>query len=328
VIYLRRCLAWASVATVCVVGSVAPAHAQDSDPAADLFRQGRDAITAKDFTLACAKFAESQRLEARVGTLINLALCEEELSRLASARQYWEEATALGRATSDSRVGYAAERFAAIDRRVPRLVVRIAGGAPPGTVVHRDDVELGSESLGTPLPLDPGKHTIVAVAPHHADGTAVVVELAEGDSKDIEVTPGPSLPEPLPPPTTTAVAPPPPEGSGNRSLMWYGAVATGGLGIGALGIGTYFGIEAINGKSGSPGICTGDVCDTQGTTVRKKAVQDGNVSTVAFVAGGVLMAAGVVLWIVKPSASAGGTALGVVPGVDGRSAFASVAGVL
>ena len=53
----------------------APAWAQD-DPAAVLFREGREAAKRGDFATACPKFQASFATAAKVGTLFNLADCQ------------------------------------------------------------------------------------------------------------------------------------------------------------------------------------------------------------------------------------------------------------
>jgi hypothetical protein len=292
-----------------IVAAAGPAFADGPDPAAaaDLFREGRAALADKDYERACAKFAESQRLDARVGTLINLAVCEEALNRLASARQHWEQATDLGRATSDARAEYTMERFTAIDKRVPRLLVRLAASAPPESVVRRDGVELGAASLGTPLPVDPGAHTVIGAAPGHEDGAPLLVELKESESREIEVAPGPALPEP--PRSAPARAPAAPERARPFGALRTAAIAAGATGVVGLGLGTYFGIKAIDGKSGAPGVCHGDVCDAVGSGVRKDALRAGNAATASFIVGGGLLAAGIVMWFLAPARRAGSLSL-------------------
>ena len=68
--------------------------AQGRDPAAAeaLFTEGRKAFDAGDYRIACARFAESQRLDPAVGTLINLAACNEKLDNLALAWETWQQA--------------------------------------------------------------------------------------------------------------------------------------------------------------------------------------------------------------------------------------------
>ena len=123
-----------------VVPAQTPAPApQDPAAAAELFRQGRAALEAKDYPLACAKLRESLRLDVpHVGTLISLAVCEEATGKLAGARLHWQQAADLARGRGDERAEYCAQQLAAIDKRVPRLTIRIAPGAPAGTFVLYD----------------------------------------------------------------------------------------------------------------------------------------------------------------------------------------------
>ena len=53
--------------------------------AAALFDEGRAALQRRDWDFACAKFAASERLDPAIGTQFNLANCEEERGRLATA---------------------------------------------------------------------------------------------------------------------------------------------------------------------------------------------------------------------------------------------------
>src|SRR5580700_9176679 len=145
----------------------AEAQAQGGSPEAEeLFKQGRAALEAKDYSTACPKFSASLQIERAVGTLISLAQCEEATVRLAAARQHWQEAADLADATNDrlNRGPFARQHFAQVDPRVPRLLLRLAAGAPADTSVRRDDVTLGAAAFGVPLPLDPGAHRITVIA--------------------------------------------------------------------------------------------------------------------------------------------------------------------
>src|SRR5262245_52199416 len=75
--------------------------AQDTVPSDDeraaaqvLFDEGRKLLKDEKIELACAKFAESMRLDHAVGTQLNLADCYEKLGRTASAWINWVEAAA------------------------------------------------------------------------------------------------------------------------------------------------------------------------------------------------------------------------------------------
>jgi hypothetical protein len=60
-------------------------------------------------------------------------------------------------------------------------------------------------------------------------------------------------------------------------------------------VGSYFGIESISKRSQCNGICGAN------STIWQDALTAGDASTVSFVVGGVLLAAGTVLWFTAPS---------------------------
>src|SRR5260221_9700518 len=97
---MRRSAARVLSSTALVVSSalVAPdARAQPSpdDAGAEaLFLEGRRLMDAARFDEACAKFAASQKLAPGLGTLMNLADCEEHRGRTATAWAHFREAAA------------------------------------------------------------------------------------------------------------------------------------------------------------------------------------------------------------------------------------------
>lgn len=186
----RRSLA--VVGLLLLAGPAARAQKAGSAEAEELFQQGRAALAAHDYERACTQFAQSLELERAVGTLISLAECEEARNLLTSARQHWQEAADLADAKNDAlhRGPVARQRFADLDRRVPRVTVRLSNGAPRDAVLQRDDVALGSGSFDVPLPVDPGRHVIAIRAPGREDRSYEMV-LAPGEHKTLEAEPGP-----------------------------------------------------------------------------------------------------------------------------------------
>src|SRR5271163_4925186 len=144
-----------------VLGASPPALAQASDPAAAdaLFQKGREAAEKGDWTRACPKFAESQRLDPAPGTLLNLADCEEHLGQLASAYEHFKTALET-MAPSDDRIPFAKQHMVAVEKKVPHLTLSASADLPARARVMRDDVQLGSASFGLALPVDPGMHAI------------------------------------------------------------------------------------------------------------------------------------------------------------------------
>ena len=95
--------------------------------------------------------------------------------------------------------------------------------------------------------------------------------------------------------------PPPPAAPSTQKTL--GLVA-GGAGIVGLGIGTIFGILAASKWSSTKSECAGAVsCPnyTQAAADHGTTVSDATVSTVSFVAGGALLAAGAALFFTAPS---------------------------
>lgn len=299
----------------------------DSSAAADeLFKQGREALEKGDYETACSKLAESNRLERAVGTLISLAQCEEKVGKLASARQHWDEAAKFADAIEDrlNRGVYAREHFTAIDPRVPRLTVKRAPTAPSTITILYEGASMTSASLDTALPLNPGKHTLVVSAPDYEPKTFDVV-LNEGEKREVEVGPGAQKPRaPLPLPVTGSNdTPSTAPGEDKASPYRVTAYGLGGLGIVGLGLGTAFGLMASSSWSDAQSACKLNECGTGSRAQEDKdtASTQGNVSTVAFIGGGVLIAAAAVVWLVAPSSSPSTkTGLAIVPGSLGGSA--------
>jgi hypothetical protein len=283
-------LAW--LASASVARAEQPA-ARDPASAAELFRQGRAALLEKRYDAACAALAESERLDAKVGTLINLALCEEARGKLASALDRWDDAVRLAHASGDEREAYASKRRGEITARVPRLIIRVVSGAPAATHVRLDGVELAQGDLGVARGVDPGEHTVLASAPEGTE-RKYVVDVREGASREIFVAPGEPA-RPVEAPTSSS--------GGTQRVVAY---AIGGAGLVGVVIGGVFGMQAINARNDPR--CTDGVCDAAGAQVQRDGMRAGNIATVAFVAGGALLAGGVTLWLTAPKPKAPRTA--------------------
>jgi hypothetical protein len=191
---MRRTVTRATVAvlfgSLVLLSAHSPVFAQNQDAAAAevLFRDGRVAAEAGDTVTACAKFHESQHLDPALGTLLNIADCEEKLGHLATAWTAYEE-VAQRLPAEDERRTIAATRSAALEPRLPRLRIHLEPGAPPGTQVERDGIALGTASLDTPLPVDPGKHVVEVTAPGRQPRT-FDVSVREGETKTLAVQSG------------------------------------------------------------------------------------------------------------------------------------------
>jgi hypothetical protein len=276
--------------TLALALSPASAAARDQVAAEALFRAGREAAAKGDHATACARFAESQRLDPAPGTLINLGDCKAQLGLFASAWQHYQEAA--DRLVGDARLATVRRKLDAVTPRVSRLSIEIGRGAPAGTTVTRDSVLLGAASLGVALPIDKGAHALVVKAPGH-EPKAVEISLAEGESKTVTVEPGPALAaEPLGPPPPPR-APSQPE-SGMSGLRVAGFVV-GSLGLASLGAGAATGILTIQRKSTVDAHCPNKACDAQGLDAASEGKALSAISTATFITGVAALGAGVTM---------------------------------
>jgi len=306
-------------------GEVVTPAGSDVAAAVELFRQGRAAFEARDFPTARARLLESAKLNPRVGTFVSLAECEEALGLLASARAHWQQAAELATAQGDGRADFARQHLASIDPRVPRMTLLLPGDAPAGTTIRVDDVELGAASVGLAIPMEVGTHVLVVLAPGF-EPARQEVDLEEAQNQQVALNLG--RPVPVAPPVPVQVQPPAPETPSlsasptsdagpprDHRVMRAASYAVAGVGLAAIGVGSYLGIEAIAGKNVDG--CTGIMCNKSGMSLRNDAIADGNAATWLFLGGGALVATGAVLWLLSGRAPAR-TAIEWIPSVDGR----------
>jgi tetratricopeptide (TPR) repeat protein len=160
-----------------------------SEAAAEaLFESGHEAMSAGDYATACARFEESNRLDPAVGSLLNLAVCEEKRGRLATAWQLYKRVMSE-LVAGDDRYPIAQRRASALRPRVPRLTLQLESGASKQTTVRYGQVTLGRASFRVPLPFDPGEHTLHVQAPKR-EPRVYQVRMAEGETKLLRVAPG------------------------------------------------------------------------------------------------------------------------------------------
>jgi hypothetical protein len=279
-----RALVFGAVFVAMTAGSSA-AVAQRSDPAAAeaLFREGRAAADAGDHATACKKFKESNRLDPAPGTVFNIADCEEKLGHLATAWTLFRE-VAQRLKSDDDRTAIATSRSAALEPRLPRLSIVLAPDAPPGARVFRDGVELQAGAFDTALPVDPGKHLLAVEAPQHERAEATV-SLREGEAKRETLSAGKPAPA-----------------SGHGGARRTVGFVIGGLGLAAAGVGAVTGILVLDRKSTVDDNCdAAKRCNPTGAEAADSGRTLAPISTVSLVAGGVALAAGVVLVLTSGS---------------------------
>ncbi len=291
------------------------ARADDSAAAQALFDQAKKAMAAHRYSDACPKLEESLRLQEAVGTLLNLADCYEHEGKLASAWSKYLEAASKARAAGQgARARLAHDRAASLAPKLSNLVVDVpASNRAAGLEIRRDGTAVGEAEWGEAIPADAGTHTIEASAPGRkpwsqslqvADGATTarvtVPELALLPVEAKEAPVAATVPESpaAPPPTLPAPANEPSHVQGLK----VAAVVVGGLGIVGVGIGAAFGLMSLGKHNDASNLCpqTDSCTNPDAVTASRKAVDFGNVSTVAFAVGGAGLVGGTLLWFLAP----------------------------
>jgi hypothetical protein len=323
----------AAAGGVCLWLAAPAARAQGDDPRAiaeALFRSGRELMAAGDLSEACAKFAESNRIDPKPGTLMNLALCHEKAGRTASAwAEYVQAAEISRRAGQDERERVANERAHSLEATLPHLVIDSSAG--PDAAITLDDQPIGAGAFGTPIPVDPGEHVVAATAPgkdafHETVTAAPIPELVT-----VHV---PAL-------STTWSAPPvssvrrddprraPPTNDGASARRTWGFIA-GGAGAALIGIGSYFGIRAFDEKHVADNACGGMYCTQSGHDAISAMKTAEAVSTISIAAGVVGVGVGLYLVLSPPrtaTARAGGASAPSTPSILRVGPDAAIHGV-
>ncbi len=330
-----------------------PLHARaqtgDAATAESLFREGRARLDAKDFAHACPKLEASFRIDPATGTLLALALCYEGEGKTASAWGAYADAAARARREGrGDREKAARARAAALELRLARLSLVVAPGAQgtAGLSVQRDDAPVDPAAFGSPIPVDPGDHTVVASAPGKVRWETTIVAFeaktveavvprledapaeARAPSATLPVAPAPpaappaagSSPPPLsappsaPPPVPSRASEPQPRASSHTAGLVAG-VAVGAVGLAGIATGAAFLLRASSLSTQSVNEKTAANADPADAQSASAATADHNAALsdqiVGFAVGGAGVAAlavGVVLLVASSGSTASSTA--------------------
>lgn len=209
---LPRLAAGAACGLVTIFVAQGASASPESD-AKDLFARGRELRAENDCGSAAPLFRKAWTIYPRgLGSLRNLAECEEQLGHFASARRAWLD---LKRAyiTSPYDLKYdgwdndAEEAAARLKPKVAAFIVDVYVKSPEGEALanEKSGVELfingesvGTALVGTPLERDPGTYRVRAQAKDAAP-VEQTVALKPGDNPHItlRLTVTPPPPDPL-----------------------------------------------------------------------------------------------------------------------------------
>ncbi|MBI3206977.1 MAG: hypothetical protein HYZ29_35900 [Myxococcales bacterium] len=289
--------AWRSAFVILTLAGVAVAEpsATERALARELFEQGRKLMADKAYPKACAKLAESQRLDPAPGTLLNLAVCHEAEGKTATAWAEFNDALSLAKRDGrKDRIGLATQHLANLEARLSRLTIDVpAVSRVSGLEIKLDGSRVGRPAWGTAIPVDPGAHLVTASAPGWKDWQT---EITLGETSDRKTVAVPALQkatvksgatgDPQKPVPRDAGA-----GSGQRTTGYV----VGAIGLVGLGVGGYFGYRAYSRWDDRNAHCTDAGCDPTGVDAGDDAKQAATIANIGVGIGVAALATGAIL---------------------------------
>lgn len=289
---------------------VVTARADDAAEAKRLFEEGRKALAEGRVGAACESFGEAKRLAPDAcGVVQNLAMCRQQQGRYLDASNEFDAlAVCAGKANQPDRVKFADEQRSALRPKLAFLSI-VPGTGPKIVSVYVDGIaiDMHTDTETKSRAFEPGKHRVeveregcsmerleVMLQPGNTQSLvlpAACGAAASTSSTKTAVAPAPSeQPKPTAPPTTSS-----------QPIRWqipigWGAVALGGLA--AIGAFAPCGVIVIGQRD-----------DGQ----KDKASSTASVCTGVGIAGGVVLATGIVLLLTAPSAKPKAQAYGIAP---------------
>jgi len=272
-------------------GFGARAHADPTpDPkiqrADQLFAEAK-ALLSSNLLEACKKFKESlQENPAAIGTLLNVALCDEKLGHVASAVREFSDVRTQGKEQGlPEHVRAAEEHLRALEPTIPHLTIRLTEQLPETKILLDDTLLVGDALINHPV--DPGELVIVVSAPTRLPYRAKVT-IGVAEHKDVVI---PALAK-----SVTIRA--------SRGRIGQITTIIGGAAIGTgLGLGLY--ARHLYNKQFDDGRCQhipnmGDFCQASGQSQTERARTFGNIGTVVGVVGVLAAGVGAYLWVRAP----------------------------
>ena len=277
-----------------------------ADRGFELFEAGQYVEAAQAFRLAEMIF-HAPTLVFAIGR------AESKAGHLLEARALFKRVIAEKIAPSAPREFLGAQESArteleAVEARIGHVTITVHSASGQSFAVRLDDADVARSALDQPIDVDPGSHRIVVapdvgaaetrtvtVAEGARETVAIELALARVDPKGVVTAPGPS-----------ATAPP-------RDLLAPALISLGAS-VAGLGVGAVFGGLTLAKTSAIRAHCVGDVCPSGQQSAAKGASTMATISTVGFIAGGVLAATGVTLLVLRPKPKAPSVGIAIGPG--------------
>jgi hypothetical protein len=300
--FLRQLVAVSLCAAIPVLARAEPSDA-DRVTARALAREGYEAEKRGQYAIAADRFGRAEALVHAPTLLLGLARAQTGLGKLVEAQEIYERIIREPLAPNapppfEKAVEDAKRERADLVPRIAWITMIVSGASSPQVTL--DDAPVPGAVLNVRRACNPGEHYVKATAKGFAPAERTFI-VAEGSEQTIVLGM-----EALPPTASGAVAPvvAGPEHPGDTEMPLQTKLGIGAFGVGAAGLiaGAATGIWVLARHSSLSQNCPGGTCGSNenGALGTYRAVA--NLSTIAFIVGGVGAATGIVLVLTAPKA--------------------------
>jgi hypothetical protein len=289
----------------------------DRDRARDLLQKGRKLRDEKNHKGALDSFTQAHAIMGVPSTGLELAQTQADLQMFVEARRTLRTVIDYPQHPDEPEVFKNAREAASrldtvLSDRMPKLRIKCRPQAAAACSASVDGQPALRIAADTYVEVNPGRHEVVLSVGGQRQATQV--EVFEHQVKDVALQSvgGPQSTAPLPLPAATSSAQPQTQAGAMRPL----SILALGLGGAGLAFGAITGIMAHSTVSDLRDKCPDNACPPEESDNIDRAHNLATMSTIGFVAGGVLAAAGIAgLLIDSPRAEAAPTAIAVRPWV-------------
>lgn len=267
----------------------------------------------RKYAEACVKLEQVVRLVPEgIGAKFTLGECYEDADRLASA---WETFRVVEgeaeKAGQKDRLTRARVRREALEPKLAKLAIEVPERARglSDLVILRDGIKVERAQWGAAVPVDKGRHVVVATSGKARFEEAV--DIAKNGLTTTVIIRG--IDEAAAPGSGSGAGP----ADGGFGVQRAAGIAVLGAGALGVGIGAFFGVRAIqkNDASNADSHCIQENrCDDAGYALREQSLTAATISTVLFVGGGAALAGGAALLIFAPKRAPAGASVAFGPG--------------
>jgi hypothetical protein len=185
--------------------SISAPSSPEVQAARELFGRAEADEDAGRWEAALEKLHKVLATKDTAGVRYHVALCEERLGKLATARSDYAAADAIARTEQAHDVlRLVGKKLSDLERRIPHVTVRVVPAAADASLT----IDGQAAHAGEATAVDPGTHEVEIVPADPRPPSKVTFVIDEAESKTVDIALSPARPEPPPPATT-----PPPTGA-------------------------------------------------------------------------------------------------------------------